>query len=86
MTTKRSDAPSPVGAARAQQQRMAAEERTRVMAEAEQNAVSVRKNMDRLRTLRLAKEAEDALAAARGRSPQEAKQESSCEVTECSTR
>jgi hypothetical protein len=32
------------------------------MAEAEQNAVSVRKNMDRLRTLRLAKEAEDALA------------------------
>jgi hypothetical protein len=61
MTTKRSDAPSPVGVARAQQQRLAAEERTRVMAEAEQNAVSVRKNMNRLRTLRLAKEAEDAL-------------------------
>jgi len=62
MTTKRSDAPSPVGVARAQQQRLAAEERTRVMAEAEQNAASVRKNMNRLRTLRLAKEAEDALA------------------------
>jgi hypothetical protein len=61
MTTKRSEAPSPVAAARAQQQRMAAEERTKVMAEAEQNAASVRKNMDRLRTLRLAKEAEDAL-------------------------
>jgi hypothetical protein len=62
MATKRSEAPSPVGIARAQQQRLAAEERTRVMAEAEQNAVLVRKNMDRLRTLRLAKEAEDALA------------------------
>uniref|UniRef100_Q07P30 Uncharacterized protein n=1 Tax=Rhodopseudomonas palustris (strain BisA53) TaxID=316055 RepID=Q07P30_RHOP5 len=62
MTTKRSDVPSPVGVARAQQQRLAAEERTKVMAEAEQNAVAVRKNMDRLRTLRLAKEAEDALA------------------------
>jgi hypothetical protein len=32
------------------------------MAEAEQNAAAVRKNMNRLRTLRLAKEAEDALA------------------------
>jgi hypothetical protein len=32
------------------------------MAEAEQQAVAVRKNMDRLRTLRLAKQAEDALA------------------------
>ena len=62
MTIKRSEAPSPVGVARAQQQRLAADERTKVMAEAEQHAAAVRKNMNRLRTLRLAKEAEDALA------------------------
>jgi hypothetical protein len=52
--------PSPTSLARAERQRVAAEEGVRAMADVEQKAVAVRKNMERLRALRTAREAEDA--------------------------
>jgi hypothetical protein len=52
--------PSPTRLARAERQRVAAEEGVRAMADVEQKAVAVRKNMERLRALRTAREAEDA--------------------------
>jgi hypothetical protein len=60
--------PSPESIARANRQRLAAEEGARAMADVERSAASIRKNMDRLRALRQAKEAED--GAARRRQPQ----------------
>jgi hypothetical protein len=48
---------SPTQLARANRMRLAAEEGARAMEEATKQAVSVRKNMARLRELRLAKEA-----------------------------
>jgi hypothetical protein len=58
MTGKKSAAPSPESIARANRQRLAHEEGLRAMADAERDAVAVRKNMERLRALREAKEAE----------------------------
>jgi hypothetical protein len=58
MTGKKSAAPSPESIARANRQRLAHEEGLRAMADAERDAVAVRKNMERLRALRQAKEAE----------------------------
>jgi hypothetical protein len=52
--------PSPTSLARAERQRVAAEEGARAMADVERKAVDVRKNMERLRALRAAREAEDA--------------------------
>jgi hypothetical protein len=52
--------PSPTSLARAERQRVAAEEGARAMADVERKAVSVRSNMERLRALRQAKEAVDA--------------------------
>jgi hypothetical protein len=52
--------PSPTSLARAERQRVAAEEGARAMADVERKAVDVRKNMERLRALRTAQEAEDA--------------------------
>ncbi|RTL55327.1 MAG: hypothetical protein EKK40_00865 [Bradyrhizobiaceae bacterium] len=46
--------------ARAEKQRIARTEGAKVMAEIEKDAVAVRKNMERLRALRLAREAEEA--------------------------
>jgi hypothetical protein len=60
MSAKRSAQPSPEGIARSNRQRLAAEEGVRAMADAERQAVDVRKNMTRLRELREAKEAADA--------------------------
>jgi hypothetical protein len=60
MSGKRSAEPSPESAARASRQRLAAEEGARAMADLERQAVDVRKNMERLRGLREAKEAEEA--------------------------
>lgn len=59
MTGRKSD-PSPATLARANRQRVAAEEGARAMAEVERHAAAVRKNMERLRALREAREAEDA--------------------------
>jgi hypothetical protein len=60
MVSRKSDEPSPVSIARANRQRLAREEGVRAMADVEKGAVAVRKNMERLRALRQAKEAEEA--------------------------
>jgi cold shock protein len=57
MAGKKSVDPSPESLARAKRQRLAAEEGARAMADAEQKAIAVRKNMERLRALREAREA-----------------------------
>ena len=62
MVDRKSAEPSPVSIARANRQRLAQEEGVRAMADVEKSAVAVRKNMERLRALRQAKEAEDASA------------------------
>ena len=58
MADKKSAEPSPESIARANRQRLAAEEGARAMADVEQKAVAVRRNMERLRALREAREAE----------------------------
>jgi hypothetical protein len=58
MTGKKSGDPSPESIARANRQRLAFEEGVRAMADVEREAAAVRKNMERLRALREAKEAE----------------------------
>ena len=60
MASKKSAEPSPESIARANRQRLGAEEGARAMADVEQKAVAVRKNMERLRALREAREAEGA--------------------------
>jgi hypothetical protein len=62
MGGRKTTEPSPESIARANRQRLAAEEGARAMADAEQKAITVRKNMVRLRALREAREAEDARA------------------------
>lgn len=57
MSDKKSVQPSPESTARAERQRLAQEEGARAMADAERQAVEVRRNMQRLRALREAKEA-----------------------------
>ena len=59
MAGKRSAEPTPESIARANRQRLAAEEGARAMADVEQKAIAVRKNMERLRALREAREAEE---------------------------
>lgn len=58
MSAKKPVDPSPERLARAERQRLANEDGARAMADAERRAVEVRKNMQRLRTLREAKEAD----------------------------
>jgi hypothetical protein len=55
---------SPESIARANRQRLALEEGARAMADIQQQAIAVRKNMERLRALREAREAEEATAQA----------------------
>jgi hypothetical protein len=59
MADRKSAEPSPESIARANRQRLAVEEGARAMADAEQKAIAVRKNMERLRALREAREAEE---------------------------
>jgi hypothetical protein len=66
MATKKSAEPSPESIARANRQRLAVEQGAQAMADIEQQAVAVRKNMERLRALREAKEAAEAGAQAAG--------------------
>ena len=56
--TKKTDAQSPQQIAKAEKQRLAAEEGARAMEELDREAIAIRKNMARLRELRLAKKAE----------------------------
>jgi hypothetical protein len=60
MAAKKSTEPSPESIARADRQRVAMEEGARAMADIEQQAIALRKNMERLRALREAREAEEA--------------------------
>jgi hypothetical protein len=57
MASKRSDTPSPESVARANRQRLAAEEGRKAMVDVEQRATAVRANMARLRALRETSEA-----------------------------
>ncbi|MCP3385569.1 MULTISPECIES: transcriptional regulator [unclassified Bradyrhizobium] len=63
MSARKSAVPSPEAIARADRQRLAVEEGVRAIADAERQAIKVRKNMARLRELREAKEAADAAVA-----------------------
>ena len=56
---KRLAGPSPESIARANRQRLAQEEGVRAMADVERRAVEIRKNMQRLRALREAREADE---------------------------
>jgi hypothetical protein len=58
MTGKKSE-PSPESIARANRQRLAFDEGLKAMADVERDAAAIRKNMERLRALRQAKQAED---------------------------
>jgi hypothetical protein len=62
MAGRKSAEPSPVSVARANRQRLAQEEGVRAIADVEQRAITIRKNMERLRALREAKEAQEAVA------------------------
>ena len=64
MVARKSTEPSPESIARANRQRIASEEGARAMVDVEQKAIAVRKNMERLRALREAKQAEEATALA----------------------
>ena len=59
MSAKRTAEPSPESMARANRQRLAQEEGAQALADLEKQAVEIRKNMQRLRTLREAKLAEE---------------------------
>lgn len=58
MVAKKPGEPSSLSLERTRRRQLAAEEGARTMAEVEMQAIAVRKNMQRLRALRLAKEAE----------------------------
>jgi hypothetical protein len=60
MTARKQTDPSPESLARAHRQRIAAEDGARAIADVERQAIAIRKNMDRLRALREAKEADAA--------------------------
>ena len=59
MSDKKSATPSPESIARANRQRLAQEEGLRAMADVERQAAETRKNMQRLRALREAREADE---------------------------
>jgi len=60
MTQKKTAQLSPESIARAERQRLAVEEGARAMADIGQQAIAIRKNMERLRGLREAREAREA--------------------------
>ena len=67
MTQKKTAELSPESIARAERQRLAVEEGARAMVDIGQQAIAVRKNMERLRALREAKEAKEAREAEEAR-------------------
>jgi hypothetical protein len=58
MAGRKDAVPSPESIARANRQRLASEEGARAMADIEQKAAAVRKNMERLRALRETRDAQ----------------------------
>ena len=77
MAGKKPTEPSPESIARANRQRLAQEEGAKAMEDVARDAVWIRKNMDRLRALRLAKEAEQASEALANPPPPEKKKRKS---------
>ena len=77
MAGKKPTEPSPESIARSNRQRLAQEEGVRAMEDVARDAASIRKNMDRLRALRLAKEAEQASEALANPPPPEKKKRKS---------
>ena len=73
MADRKSTELSPQAIARAERQRLALEDGVRAMADIEHQAAAVRKNMQRLRLLREAKQAEDAKSHALAPLPRPAK-------------
>lgn len=61
MTSKAPKVQTPEQLARLEKQRVARIEGAQALAQVDRQSVDIRKNMERLRALRLAKEAEDAL-------------------------
>ena len=59
MSAKKTAEPSPESVARANRQRLAQEEGARALADLEKQSAEIRRNMQRLRTLREAKLAEE---------------------------
>jgi hypothetical protein len=66
MADRKVSEPSAVSIARADRLRLAREEGVRAMADVSRDALAVRKNMERLRALRQAHEAEQAASAQAG--------------------
>jgi hypothetical protein len=64
MTDKKTTTPSPTSIERARRKALEQQEGAQRMAEVAREGVALRKNMERLRALRLAREAEQAAAAA----------------------
>lgn len=64
MTGRKDSVPSPESVARANRRRLASEEGVRAMADIAQRATTVRKNMERLRSLREARDALEPIAPA----------------------
>ncbi|QDL98054.1 hypothetical protein [Rhodopseudomonas palustris] len=60
MTDKKTNTPSPTSVERARRKLMEQQEGAQRMAEVEREGIALRKNMERLRALRLAHEAEQA--------------------------
>ncbi|WP_050426499.1 hypothetical protein [Bradyrhizobium tropiciagri] len=73
MATRTPSAPTPDSLARAERQRLAAEEGARAMADVERDAIAVRQNMERLRALREARDAEAAQAETAAAKPKPAR-------------
>lgn len=59
VTSRRDATPSPESIARANRRRLASEDGARAMIDIEQRAVAVRKNMERLRAVREARDAQE---------------------------
>lgn len=66
MASNKLAGPSTESIARANRQRLAQEEGAKAMADIERDAIAIRKNMDRLRLLREARDAEAAAAEPAG--------------------
>lgn len=64
MTDKKTTTPSPTSIERARRKALEQQEGAQRMAEVAREGVALRKNMERLRALRLAREAEQAASAA----------------------
>jgi hypothetical protein len=77
MVDRKSTEPSPESVARANRQPLAMEEGARAMADVEQKAVAVRKNMECLRALREAKEADEVRTSAAALVPAKKKKKGS---------